>query len=211
MSIKTLVQLILFTIILGIFYVFYFIYFKKNVSEINQSTKENIVKNELSLAQEEKEEVLNNQNESNIIKNIEYKSSDKSGNDYILRAKIGEIDIQNKNIIRLNEVSGKIMLVEKEPINIYSKFAIYNSKNSDTKFYEEVKIQFEDNQINSDNFDLFIKENIAKIYDNVQFNNNLSKINADIINIDLLSGNINVDMYNESNKVIFLKKQNGNY
>tara|TARA_Y100000996_G_scaffold383224_1_gene339014 strand:+ start:659 stop:1279 length:621 start_codon:yes stop_codon:yes gene_type:complete len=206
MSIKTLVQLILFTIILGIFYVFYFIYFKKNVSEINQSTKENIVKNELSLAQEEKEEVLNNQNESNIIKNIEYKSSDKSGNDYILRAKIGEIDIQNKNIIRLNEVSGKIMLVEKEPINIYSKFAIYNSKNSDTKFYEEVKIQFEDNQINSDNFDLFIKENIAKIYDNVQFNNNLSKINADIINIDLLSGNINVDMYNESNKVIFLKK-----
>ena len=206
MSIKTLVQLILFTIILGIFYVFYFIYFKKNVSEINQSTKENIVKNELSLAQEEKEEVLNNQNESNIIKNIEYKSSDKSGNDYILRAKIGEIDIQNKNIIRLNEVSGKIMLVEKEPINIYSKFAIYNSKNSDTKFYEEVKIQFEDNQINSDNFDLFINENIAKIYDNVQFNNNLSKINADIINIDLLSGNINVDMYNESNKVIFLKK-----
>ena len=157
MSIKTLVQLILFTIILGIFYVFYFIYFKKNVSEINQSTKENIVKNELSLAQEEKEEVLNNQNESNIIKNIEYKSSDKSGNDYILRAKIGEIDIQNKNIIRLNEVSGKIMLVEKEPINIYSKFAIYNSKNSDTKFYEEVKIQFEDNQINSDNFDLFKK------------------------------------------------------
>tara|TARA_B100001029_G_scaffold158067_1_gene144502 strand:- start:538 stop:1158 length:621 start_codon:yes stop_codon:yes gene_type:complete len=206
MSIKTLVQLILFTIILGIFYVFYFIYFKKNVSEINQSTKENIVKNELSLVQEEKEEVLNNQNESNIIKNIEYKSSDKSGNDYILRAKIGEIDIQNKNIIRLNEVSGKIMLVEKEPINIYSKFAIYNSKNSDTKFYEEVKIQFEDNQINSDNFDLFINENIAKIYDNVQFNNNLSKINADIINIDLLSGNINVDMYNESNKVIFLKK-----
>ncbi len=206
MSIKTVVQLILFTLILSIFYVFYFIYFKKNVSEINQSTKEDIVKNELNVAQEDKEEVLNNQNESNIIKNIEYKSSDKSGNDYILKAKIGEIDIQNKNIIRLNGVSGKITLVEKDPINIYSKFAIYNSENSDTKFYEEVEIQFEDNQINSDNFDLFIRENIAKIYDNVQFNNNLSKINADIINIDLLSGNINVDMYNESNKVIFLKK-----
>ena len=206
MSIKTLVQLILFTIILGIFYVFYFIYFKKNVSEINQSTKENIVKNELSLAQEEKEEVLNNQNESNIIKNIEYKSSDKSGNDYILRARIGEIDIKNKNIIRLSGVFGKIMLVQKEPININSKFAIYNTENSDTKFYEEVKIQFENNQINSGHFDLFINENIAKIYDNVSFDNNLSKINADIINIDLASGNINVDMYNKSNKVKFLKK-----
>ena len=206
MNIKTAVQLILFTIILGIFYVFYFVYFKKNVSEINKTTTEETIKSEIILTKEDSPKDLNNQNESNIIKNIEYKSTDRSGNDYILKAKIGEIDIKNKNIIRLNGVSGKIILVQKEPININSKFAIYNTENSDTKFYEEVKIQFENNQINSGHFDLFINENIAKIYDNVIFDNNLSKINADIINIDLLSGNINVDMFNKSNKVRFLKK-----
>ena len=206
MNIKTAVQLILFTIILGIFYVFYFVYFKKNVSEINKTTSEETIKSEIILTKEDSPKDLNNQNESNIIKNIEYKSTDRSGNDYILRAKIGEIDIKNKNIIRLNGVSGKIVLVQKEPINISSKFAIYNTENSDTKFYEEVKIQFENNQINSGHFDLFINENIAKIYDNVIFDNNLSKINADIINIDLESGNINVDMFNKSNKVRFLKK-----
>ena len=206
MNIKTAVQLILFTIILGIFYVFYFVYFKKNVSEINKTTSEETIKSEIILTKEDSPKDLNNQNESNIIKNIEYKSTDRSGNDYILRATIGEIDIKNKNIIRLNGVSGKIVLVQKEPINISSKFAIYNTENSDTKFYEEVKIQFENNQINSGHFDLFINENIAKIYDNVIFDNNLSKINADIINIDLASGNINVDMYNKSNKVKFLKK-----
>ena len=206
MNIKTAVQLILFTIILGIFYVFYFVYFKKNVSEINKTTTEETIKSEIILTKEDSPKDLNNQNESNIIKNIEYKSTDRSGNDYILKAKIGEIDIKNKNIIRLNGVSGKIILVQKEPININSKFAIYNTENSDTKFYEEVKIQFENNQINSGHFDLFINENIAKIYDNVIFDNNLSKINADIINIDLESGNINVDMFNKSNKVRFLKK-----
>tara|TARA_Y100000996_G_scaffold119574_1_gene89345 strand:- start:536 stop:1156 length:621 start_codon:yes stop_codon:yes gene_type:complete len=206
MNIKTAVQLILFTIILGIFYVFYFVYFKKNVSEINKTTSEETIKSEIILTKEDSPKDLNNQNESNIIKNIEYKSTDRSGNDYILRARIGEIDIKNKNIIRLSGVFGKIMLVQKEPININSKFAIYNTENSDTKFYEEVKIQFENNQINSGHFDLFINENIAKIYDNVSFDNNLSKINADIINIDLASGNINVDMYNKSNKVKFLKK-----
>ena len=206
MNIKTAVQLILFTIILGIFYVFYFVYFKKNVSEINKITKEETIKSEIIITKEDSPKDLNNQNESNIIKNIEYKSTDRSGNDYILRAKIGEIDIKNKNIIRLSGVFGKIMLVQKEPININSKYAIYNTENSDTKFYEEVKIQFENNQINSGHFDLFINENIAKIYDNVIFDNNLSKINADIINIDLESGNINVDMFNKSNKVRFLKK-----
>ena len=206
MNIKTAVQLILFTIILGIFYVFYFVYVKKNVSDINKITKEETIKSEIIITKEDSPKDLNNQNESNIIKNIEYKSTDRSGNDYILRARIGEIDIKNKNIIRLNGVSGKIVLVQKEPININSKFAIYNTENSDTKFYEVVKIQFENNQINSGHFDLFINENIAKIYDNVIFDNNLSKINADIINIDLESGNINVDMFNKSNKVRFLKK-----
>ncbi len=206
MNIKTAVQLILFTIILGIFYVFYFVYFKKNFPEVSKTTIEESVKSEIILTKEDSPKDLNNQNESNIIKNIEYKSTDRSGNDYILRAKIGEIDIENKNIIRLNGVSGKIMLIQKEPIKINSKFAIYNTENSDTKFYEEVKIQFENNQINSGHFDLFINENIAKIYDNVSFDNNLSKINADIINIDLASGNINVDMYDKSNKVRFLKK-----
>ena len=124
MNIKTAVQLILFTIILGIFYVFYFVYFKKNVSEINKTTTEETIKSEIILTKEDSPKDLNNQNESNIIKNIEYKSTDRSGNDYILRAKIGEIDIKNKNIIRLNGVSVKIVLVQKEPINISSKFVL---------------------------------------------------------------------------------------
>ncbi len=206
MSIKTLVQLILSILIVIIFYVFYFVYFKQNSSEINTTNSEEKVKNEIILTKKDAQKDLDNKNESNIIKNIEYKSTDRSGNDYILKAKIGEIDIENKNIIKLNGVSGKIMLVEEDPINIYSKFAIYNTENSDTKFFGEVKIQFENNQINSGHFDLFMDKNIAKIYDNVSFNNNFSKMNADIINIDLVTGNINVDMYNKSNKIRFLKK-----
>ncbi len=206
MSIKTLVQLILSILIVIIFYVFYFVYFKQNTSEINTINSEEKVKNEIILTKKDAQKDLDNKNESNIIKNIEYKSTDRSGNDYILKAKIGEIDIENKNIIKLNGVSGKIMLVEEDPINIYSKFAIYNTENSDTKFFGEVKIQFENNQINSGHFDLFMDKNIAKIYDNVSFNNNFSKMNADIINIDLVTGNINVDMYNKSNKIRFLKK-----
>ena len=96
MNIKTAVQLILFTIILGIFYVFYFVYFKKNFPEVSETTIEESVKSEIILTKEDSPKDLNNQNESNIIKNIEYKSTDRSGNDYILRAKIGEIDIENK-------------------------------------------------------------------------------------------------------------------
>ena len=211
MRIKTVVQLILIIFIIAIFYSFYFLYFKKNNSNVNNLSEEKILKEktmeiDTTKKQDETQENLLKENNTNIINNIEYKSSDRKGNEYILKSKIGEIDINNKNVIKLNGVSGKIMLIEKDPIYIFSNYAVYNTENSDTKFFDEVLIKFEDNQIDSDNFDLFINENIAKIYNNVVFNNNLSRIRADIINIDLETGNINVDMYDKSNKVKFLKK-----
>ena len=206
MNIKTIVQIVLLLLILVIFYSFYLIYFKKNASELNNSVEKEVNKNEIKLIQETKPKDLVSKNNSNIIKDIEYKSSDRKGNEYTLKALVGEVDIENKNIIKLKNVTGKIMLIGKDPINIYSNFAVYNTENYDTKFYDDVKIKFENNSIYSNNFDLFIRKDIAKIYNNVILDNNLSKINADVVNIDLLSGNINVDMFDKSNKVKFLKK-----
>ncbi len=213
MRIKTVVQIILITFIIAIFYTFYYLYFKNNTSNIKDINEEKILKEKTTKNISEKNQTENKENllkekenNTNIINNIEYKSSDRKGNEYILKAEIGEIDVKNKNIIKLNGVSGKIMLIKKDPIYIYSDFAVYNTENSDTKFFDGVLIKFEDNQIDSNNFDLFINENIAKIYNNVLFNNNLSSVSADIINIDLETGNINVDMYDKSNKVKFLKK-----
>ena len=206
MNVKTLVQIFLFLLILGIFYTFYFVYFKEDDSQLNQNQIET---NKLETVKDDSTKLENtvvDEKNSNIIEKIEYKSTDRKGNEYKLEAKIGEINIKNKNIIKLKIVSANIFLVEKEPIKIFSDFAIYNTENHDTKFYDNVKIEFEDNIIVSDNFDLFIEENKAKIYNNVTFNSNISKIISDTVNIDLLTGNINVDMYNKTNKVNFLKK-----
>ena len=208
MRIKTVVQIILLVLILAIFYLFYFFYFKKNNPDISTINENDIIKIEEAQTENEEQDILDKKQETstNIIKNIEYKSSDRGGNEYILKAEIGKIDLDNKNIITLNKVTGSIMLLDKNTINIYSNLAIYNTENSDTKFFDKVKIQYEDNIINSEKFDLYIDKNTAKIYDNVVFDNNLTKVNADIINIDLMTGNIVVDMYDKSNKVNFLKK-----
>ena len=86
-------------------------------------------------------------------------------------------------------------------LEIIKKIRLFNFSK-----FDDVKIKFENNSIYSSNFDLFIRNDIAKIYNDVSFNSNLSKIKADIVNIDLLSGNINVDMFDKSNKVKLLKK-----
>jgi hypothetical protein len=140
MRIKTVVQLILIIFIIAIFYSFYFLYFKKNNSNVNNLSEEKILKEktmeiETTKKQDETQENLLKENNTNIINNIEYKSSDRKGNEYILESKIGEIDINNKNVIKLNGVSGKNMLIEKDPIYIFFNFAVYNTENSDTKFF----------------------------------------------------------------------------
>ncbi len=124
MRIKTVVQLILIIFIIAIFYSFYFLYFKKNNSNVNNLSEEKILKEktmeiDTTKKQDETQENLLKENNTNIINNIEYKSSDRKGNEYILKSKIGEIDINNKNVIKLNGVSGKIMLIEKDPIYIF--------------------------------------------------------------------------------------------
>ncbi len=206
MNFRTTIQIILFILIFVIFYLFYFIYFKKDNLVNNEiDIEENIITNN-ELVQKNDLNNLENKEFKNIIEKIEYKSSDRKGNEYIVNAESGEISFDNRNLMKLKNVKGIIILINREPIYIYSNYAEYDTLSFDTKFYENVSILYEDNILNSDNFDLLIKDNIAKIYNNVILDNKLSNLNADIINIDLLNGDISVDMFDESKKIHVLKK-----
>ena len=140
------------------------------------------------------------------MENLEYKSSDKSGNNYIIKAKSGEVNLEKENILILEEVYGEIKLVGKSTIYIYSNFAQYNRNNFDTKFYQNVLVNFEDKRFNCDNLDLFFKDNIGSMYNNIVFVDKNTQINADQINMNLLNGDINIKMLEEEKKIKILKK-----
>ena len=81
---------------------------------------------------EEKEETYN----SNIIKNVSYRSKDLNGNEYIVKAKEGEIDLSDSNIIFLKQVNSIIILANKNTVLIVSDYGKYNISNQDTIFYK---------------------------------------------------------------------------
>ena len=58
----------------------------------------------------------NNSSNSNIIKDIKYSSKDLEGNEYIILADEGEIDLNNSDIIFLKDVKAFINLIEKNDI-----------------------------------------------------------------------------------------------
>ena len=51
------------------------------------------------------EKIIEESYSSNILKNVNYVSKDTRGNEYVINALQGEIDLQNTNIIYLTDVS----------------------------------------------------------------------------------------------------------
>ena len=79
---------------------------------------------------------------SNIIEDVEYSSKDASGNEYTIKAKEGETDVSNTNIIFLKNVNAIIKLKNSNKILIFADFGKYNIDNFDTIFSKNVIINY---------------------------------------------------------------------
>ena len=165
-------------------------YFKKNENLLSKPMN-SIILNE--------EDVVYN---SNIIKDINYTSRDLKGNEYILVAKEGEIDLDNSDIIFLTDVIAYIKLIKNsELIVITSNYGKYNTINYDTIFSKNVKLDYVDNIITGDYLDFSMMKNLLIISRNVIYKNIENTMKADVIELDTTTKDTKIYMYNSSEQV----------
>jgi len=145
---------------------------------------------------------------ANELNNIEYNSSDNKGNTFYINAKraIIELDPDNNNKVKLEGVVSIINIKNKGIINVFSNDAIYDKVYHDTLFFNNVKIEYLDNSISSENLDLLFTKKISKIYNNVVYKNNYLNLNTDNIIIDMTTGNLKLEMNNKQEKVKLITK-----
>ena len=181
-------------IILIIFLFVYFNYFKKETkTELNDKQKEEIIYN------------------SNIIKNVNYKTTDADGNEYVINAKEGEIDYSNSNIIFLKDVTALINLKDSSNVNIKSDYGKYNTNNYDTIFSKNVIITYLDNKITGEYVDFSILRNSMIISRKVVYTDLDNILKADAIEVNIKTKDTKIFMYEEKSKVnIQSKNFNGN-
>ncbi|MBD1144482.1 LPS export ABC transporter periplasmic protein LptC [Pelagibacterales bacterium SAG-MED37] len=171
----------------------------------------NLNQNNNELKEKKKEIVREEIENSNIIKDVEYKSKDSSGNEYILKASEGIIDQNNSNIIYLTTIDAVIKLKDYNSIDISSNFGKYNIYDFDTIFSKNVIIQYLDNIIMGEYLEFSLNKNLMTISKNVIFKNNKSSLKADVIEVDIKTKDIKISMYEENKKVNIksLSKKNG--
>ena len=131
----------------------------------------------------------------NIVKDIEYLTTDKNGNRYRILATSGRTNTENKDILDLDNVRGVITSKKRSTVYIVSDFAEYNSYNLNSNFYQNVVVSYEDKEITCDYFEVNMKTNIAKAYNNVVVKDPRSTMKAGkiILNIETKVININPD------------------
>ena len=142
-----------------------------------------------------------NQLEKNLIQDIKYIARGKNGEEYVVKSKFGEIDNDKSNLILMKKVSATISKENTDPVSIYSDSALYNKLNYSTSFYDHVVITYDQHIITSDNMDLFFEKNMATITNNIIYKNLNTKIEADKIEIDLITKDSKILMTDKFKKV----------
>ena len=227
MSIKSLLQIILFLLIILIIGGLYFTYFytkpldkelksllngelDKNIltEDINTNDQEILEENNLTQKKIEQTRKQNDVNMvsseklSNLTKEIEYVTEGKNGDIFKILAKFGKTNIKDSNILDLEDVNGSIVSDQRPEIVITSDYAEYNYSNQNSKFYSNVKINYDNKLITCDNLKLDISDNLAIAYDNVLIIDGNSKIKANNVTMNIITKDIRI---NSENNIKILK------
>jgi len=138
---------------------------------------------------------------SNIIKDVSYKSKSTDGSEYNLQALEGIIDQNNIDLIYLTSINAIIKLKDYKTIVIKSEFGKYNIKNFDTIFSENVIIKYLNNVIKGEHLEFSLDKSLMTISRNVVFSNDKTSLKADVIEVDIKTKDIKVFMYEENKKI----------
>ena len=192
MNLKTLFQVFLIFLVLLISSIFYLNYF-------HSSKPKEIKKKETSAAIKDA-----SISEGNTVKEIIYESFDSNGNNYIINSDSGTFDDNNKEEILMTNVTALIILKNGNKITLKSKNAKYNTQSSDTRFFYDVELDYLNHRINSDNIDIFFTESKLEAYNNLVYRNSDINLIADKVELDLLTKNTKIFMFDNS-KVKIIK------
>jgi len=183
MSKKTVIQLLLISLIFLISIFFYLEYF-------NNSPK--TLKNKVL----EEKTNINQNSSSTYIDNIDYVSYDAKGNRYNITAKQSEIKIENPDIMFLTDVIAYILIKDADTVKITSNFGKYNSKNYDTVFSENVIVIYPGHKIAGEYLDFSFLKDLGTISKNVIYSRDKTNLFADKVEINLTTKDTKIFMEN---------------
>ena len=185
---KKVIKLILFLLLIIISTIFYKIYLSENT------------KSKIEVDTPEEEQAANPEN--NLIKNLKYEVKLNKNNQYVITSDLSEITYEDgEEVVKMQKVTAILLNQKNIPLIITSELATYNNFNYNTKFNQNVRVEYLNNIILSDKLEFDYNNNLITIYENVEYDGIQGNIIADNIKIDLLTKKIEIYMSNTNDNV----------
>ena len=185
---KKVIKLILFLLLIIISIIFYKIYLSENT------------KSKIEVDTPEEEQAANPEN--NLIKNLKYEVKLNNNNQYVITSDLSEITYKNGNeVVKMQKVIALLLNKKNIPLTITSERAIYNNFNYNTKFSQNVRVEYLNNIILSDKLEFDYNNSLITIYENVEYDGIQGNIIADNIKINLFTKKIEIYMSNINDNV----------
>ena len=189
---KKIIQFFLLFIITVSTYIFYNVYFVKKIDNDSKLISKDL-------------DILQNNN-SNQIKNLQYKINFDGNKQYTITSEFSElIKTTDFEIVKMQKAKAILIDEKKLTISINSDNAEFNSGNYNTIFKDNVLIEYMNNKILSDKLYIDFNNNIINISQNVSYSGELGKINTDNIVINLLTKKIDIFMSGNDKNVELIK------
>ena len=185
---KKVIKLILFLLLIIISIIFYKIYLSENT------------KSKIEVDTPEEEQAANPEN--NLIKNLKYEVKLNKNNQYAITSDLSEITYEDgEEVVKMQKVTAILLNQKNIPLIITSELATYNNFNYNTKFNQNVRVEYLNNIILSDKLEFDYNNNLITIYENVEYDGIQGNIIADNIKINLFTKKIEIYMSNINDNV----------
>ena len=161
-------------------------------------------KGSIKIEKEQSDEIKGNDIiEKNITKftNVEYKTSDDDGRNYITKGKEAYLNKDQPNLIRLNDVHSFTKLKDGSTLNVRADKANYYKKSKNIKYYQNVKILNKDGIIKADIANFLADKNLIRLEKNVIYKDKQNIVKGDIAELNTITNNLEIFMLKEKDRV----------
>ena len=133
----------------------------------NKFQKEQIISDNLQ-KKIDKEISIQGSDKSSTFYNVKYSGLDLEGNRYTISSKKAVNSDTNENVVNMKEVLAVFYFKNNTELNITSNKAIYNNKTLDIKFEDSVKCSYENSELYAGSAEFLNSKNSLSVSNNVK-------------------------------------------
>ena len=173
-----------FLLIFGLL-IIYLTYYNKEISNTDLAVSEQV------------EKTLKDEDDDGLFFNIEYTGLDLRGNRYLLKSKKAHLDELRPEIVYMDNVHAIFYFKDNTILYIWSDKGVYNNKNFDMKFSNNVRAEYMDSKLFAEKANYSNTENYLSIYENVRINDIRGNLIADKLLFDIKKQNLAITSFND--------------